>query len=67
LEVALQQVDETVIKVDLENFKAKAEKIMDSLNVIVEGGQTADDFDKERQSLYTHIESLSDQVKQVSQ
>jgi Ni,Fe-hydrogenase III large subunit len=49
----------------LERFKAKAEKIMDSLNVIVEGGQTADDFDKERQLLYAHIESLNEQVRQV--
>ena len=59
LEVVLQEIDQSVAQQGLEQLSTRANKMLDSLNVVMEGGQTADEFDKERQQLFSHIESLN--------
>lgn len=61
----LQEIDEQATQQEVEALRSKAEKMLDTLNVAIEGGQNADEFDKERQQLFSHIEALNEQVRQI--
>ena len=62
----LQEIDEQATQQEVEALRSKAEKMLDTLNVAIEGGQNADEFGKGRQQLFSHVEALNEQVRQVS-
>jgi hypothetical protein len=47
-------------------IQEKADRIVNGLEGLQDKKQTKDEFDKERQQLYTHIEELNEQIKQVT-
>lgn len=48
-------------------LQERADQIVHGLEGLLDKRQTPEEFDKERQTLYQHIEGLNEQVRQVLQ